>query len=152
VAIGANGALWAVRGMDRSFRYNGNFQFYKPGSSIPASDWLSSGRFNFLAVGRGPQGKGQQVWAITPSPNLLYKMNESAGRWDDVNLPAEKVGQCAVGDDGTVVIGTSDGLYRYDGSTWTKLPSPGLMRSISVVSKTNMWAIGPDDAIYSTIV
>jgi Matrixin len=153
VAIGANGALWAVRGMDRSFRYNGNFQaFYRPQSPVPESDWQSSGRFNRLAVGRGPQGKGQQVWAITPGSSVLYKMNESAGRWDNVNWPAGTGSDCAVGDDGTVVIGTGDGLYRYDGSTWTKLPSPGLMRSISVVSKTNMWAIGPDDAIYSTIV
>jgi hypothetical protein len=127
----------------------------------------------WLAVGSGPQGKGEQVWAmnslglckwdhaenlatVKPGPREPYPIG-----WISVEHPPisthGKVAGCDIGDDGTVIIftvgGPDAGLYRVDDDGWTKLPAPpGGLRSISVVSKTNMWCVVENGDIYSTLV
>jgi hypothetical protein len=56
----------------------------------------------------------------------------------------------SVGDDGTAVRVFKDSAYRFDGSTWTRLP--GQFFDVSVISRTNMWAADFSRGIRSTIV
>jgi hypothetical protein len=85
-----------------------------------------------------------------------HKFDRSAGRWDELG-PQNQVlepspGSISVGNDGTVVrVDTRNVAYRYaGGSNWIELQQgAGKLSSISVVSRTNMWAVGLFGEIYS---
>lgn len=145
VATGADGSVWIVNKSGQTFRHRGSI-------AQPKVDWVEvpAPGFVSLAVGRGPQGKGEQVWAT--SPNRLFKWDGYGQNWYVVARPRE-LSLCAAGDDGTIVILSADGLQRYDHrSDWEKLSVPGPMTNISVVSKTNMWGVGQSGELYCTIV
>ena len=174
VAIGGgNCALWALGVGGKAYRHSGFFSGVPERLETLQTDWGSAtGRFNTLAVGRVAPGEPVQVVGGEKVLGLAYDFSTPLEH-DHFNNRWELFGPgqnsaISVGDDGTVVrLDTKGDLYRYDGGrlvwtgrgfrrdgplTWTKLSQPRDLRSISVVSKTNMWAVGGGGEIYSTIV
>src|SRR5262249_6615321 len=120
-------------------------------------------RFKSLAVGRVKQDEpmqtkgGEKVLALDWDSKMPVMHLNYGPYW--LPMGPRDNSAISVGDDGTVVrLDNNGALYRYDGGqlvwtgrgewqiegqlTWTKLSQPGPLRSISVVSKTNMWAVG----------
>jgi hypothetical protein len=158
VAIGANGALWAVGRGGYTFRHGG-FYNRQVDETLQNGWWRGTEPVRRLAVGRVAPGEPEQVVGgekvVSANWNFGHaqKYDHYNNRWEQIGPGDVYAVAITVGDDGTVVrLDSEGGLYRLDGgSTWTKLPQPGPLKSISVVSKTNMWAVGTNGEIYSTM-
>jgi hypothetical protein len=162
VAIGGtNPALWAVgaegESQGKAFRHGGFFSGASQRLETLEGDWgRATGRFRSLAVGRVAPGEpvqvvgGEKVLGLDWDSSMPSKHDAYNNRWEQIGPKSSAI---SVGDDGTVVRLDDNGeFYRYDrGSTWTKLSRPGALRNISVVSKTNMWAVGTSGEVYSTM-
>jgi hypothetical protein len=145
--------------------------------TAPIVPWTDGGRSPDIAVGRRSSG-GPLVWGSAPVS--YYAANAQFAEWNEqqeawgrapkffhvesslgdgtVGNPIrpgpemdryQLVGKCvSIGDDGTVVGVGIDTAYRLDGTTWT--PLPGQVIDVSVVTRTNMWAVDRDKDICST--
>jgi hypothetical protein len=146
--------------------------------TAPIVPWpVDNSEFVDIAVGRRSSGE-LLVWG--PEPRVSYDSDTRFGEWDEqlkdwarpvpqmtgiepreptpdgvpVRFSPERlryglVGKCvSIGDDGTAVRVVNNTAYRLDGATWT--PLPGQVIDVSVVTKTNMWAVDRDNDICST--
>jgi hypothetical protein len=126
-----------------------------------------------IAVGRRSSEGPPLIWGSAPTSTydsnpIFGEWNEQRNEWGRVpqfphiessvgnppqfspeRLRYGLVGKCvSIGDDGTVVRVADKTAYRLDGATWT--PLPGQVIDVSVVTKTNMWAVDLDNDICST--
>jgi hypothetical protein len=154
VAIGgAKGALWvlAAGGVNKAYRWVG----FSTEPGVLQNPWqpatLQEPQLRTLAVGSVAPGEGEKVVGLESAFSSPCKLDDHNKRWEQIGPTQNET--ISVGDDGTVVRLDKQGqLYRHDeGLTWSKLSAPRDLKWISVVSKTNMWAVGGGGEIYSTI-
>jgi len=105
----------------------------------------ASGHWEHWAALPGIQSlavRGSQLWAGTPAGPVHWDVTTGISRTHVTGLPSNDVHALAIGTDGNVWVGTSAGLSRYDGATWTPQET-GLasadVRALAVGADGNIW-------------
>lgn len=108
VALAANGDLW-VGTLAGLARFNGaSWTAYRPDNSP-----LPEAEVNEVAT--GPNG---EVWMHCGNGGMITRLQ--SGTWNNVDAGISGAKSLAVASNGHLFVGTqSNGLLRYDGSSWT---------------------------------
>ena len=134
VGAASDGSVYGVNAAGTLFVYRGSW--------LPL-DGPPAGRPAAVAV-----GGATAVWVLTGSGDL-YTYQPETTRWSPVGGPDGKpASQVSVTSDGTVVaVGTTGTLYRYDGPSWSPVPTPEAVARIGAGAAGYLWMLGASGAL-----